>query len=217
MAEFSLSAQKRDVIGKKVKQLRREGFVPGTIYGPATEPVSVQFKYRELELSLRDAGGTNLIDVSVDDDNNYPVLARDVQRDVIKGTILHVDFFAVDMNTKIRADIPLVYEGQSPLVISRKGIMITGPNSITVEMLPSRLINQVVVNVNELDEMGATISVADLPIDEGITVLNDPEEMIARIVQPSAARSLEKLEELAAAAEGEGEGEDEVEGEGEEV
>lgn len=208
MAEFSLNAEKRDVIGKKVKQLRRQGIVPGTIYGPATEPVSVQFKYRELELSLRDAGGTNLIDVQVSGGEIYPVLAREVQRDVIKGTILHVDFFAVDMNTKIRAEIPLVYEGESPLVTSRKGIMITGPNSITVEMLPSRLINQVVVNVAEMTEIGATISVADLPIDPSISVLNDPEEMIARIVQPSAARSAEKAAQLAASegAEGETEG-----------
>lgn len=213
MAEFSIAAQKRTLRGKKVNRLRREGIVPGIVYGPSADPVSLSFKYRELELTLRDAGGTNLIDVQVEDGKTYPVLARDVQRDVIRGDILHVDFFAVDMDVKIRADIPLIIEGQSPLVVSRKGIMITGPNSIEVEMLPSRLINSVTVDISELTEIGDTVAVKDLPIDEGITVLNDPEEMIVRIVQPSAARALERLEATEGA---EGEGIEGMLGEGEE-
>lgn len=197
MAEFSLNAQKREIIGKKVKQLRRQDIVPATIYGPAMEPLNVQLQYRELELGLRAAGGTNLIDIQVEDADTYPVLAREVQRDILKGTILHVDFFAVDMNAKIRADVPLVFEGESPLVASRKGIMITGPTALSLEMLPSNLINQIVINVSELDELGATVLVKDLPLDDSVSVLNEPEEMLARIVQSSSARAAERAAELA--------------------
>ncbi|MEO1164231.1 MAG: 50S ribosomal protein L25, partial [Chloroflexota bacterium] len=173
------------------------------------EAQKLTFDYRELETTLRNAGGTNVIDLDIDG-NLVPVLARDVQRRVIKGDILHVDFLAPDMNRKIRAEIRIEITGQSPLVASRKGIMLTGPNSITLEMLPSNLMNKIQVDVTDLDTIGDTISVKDLPIRDGITIINDPEEMIAKIVQPSAARAAEMTAMLEAQA-GEGEGE---EGEG---
>ena len=134
MAEFSLKAEARTIKGKKVSQLRNEGKVPGTVYGPNIEPQKLTMDYRELEITLRNAGGTNVIDLDVNG-KSVPVLAREVQRSVIKGDILHVDFLAPDMNKKIRADVRIEIIGQSPLVASRKGIMLTGPNSIQLEML----------------------------------------------------------------------------------
>lgn len=216
MADFSIKAGKREIIGKKVKQLRRQGVVPGTIYGPKTQPVSVQFNYRELEMTLRDAGGTNVIDIEVDGDKTYPTLARDVQRSILKRELLHVDFFAVDMDSKIRIEVPVIVEGVSPLVQAREGIMLTGPNTLTIETLPTKMLNQIVVDVSMLDEMGATISVKDLDLGEGSIIINDPEEMIAKIVQPSAARAEQAAAELAEGEEGElaegEEGEEDEEG-----
>lgn len=190
MAEFSLNAEVRTVKGKKVSQLRTEGKIPGSVYGPNVEPQKVAFDARELETTLRNAGGTNVIDLNVDG-KSVPVLAREVQRSVLKNDILHVDFLAPDMRKKIRAEVRIEITGQSPLVASRKGIMLTGPNSITLEMLPSNLLNKVTINVDDLDTIGDTIAVKDLPLREGITVINDPEEMIVKIVQPSAARAAE--------------------------
>ncbi len=216
MAEFGLKAEARNIKGKKVSQLRNEGKIPGAIYGPNIEPQKVTFDYRELEITLRDAGGTNVIDITVDGGDNIPVLAREVQRSVIKGDILHVDFLAPDMNKKIRAEVRVEIIGQSPLVVARQGIMLTGPNSIQLEMLPGNLLNKVTVDVSGLEEIGDTISVKDLPLREGITVINDPEEMIVKIVQPSAARAAEMEAALAGAEgeEGEGEGAEGEEGEG---
>lgn len=190
MAEFTLAAEPRTIKGKKVSQLREKGLVPGTVYGPNIEPRKITVDYRELENTLRNAGGTNVIDIEVDGDT-IPVLAREVQRMVIKGNILHVDFLAPDMNRKIRADVRIEIIGQSPLVASRKGILLTGPNTIQLEMLPSNLLNKIQVDVSELDTIGDTVAVKDLPLRDGITVINDPEEMIAKIVQPSAARAAE--------------------------
>lgn len=216
MAEFSIKAETRATKGKKVSQLRNEGKVPGAVYGPNIEPQRVTFDYRELDSTLRQAGGTNVIDLDVDG-NTIPVLAREVQRSVLRNDILHVDFLAPDMNKKIRAEVRLQIVGQSPLVVSRKGIMLTGPNSITLEMLPSNLLNMVEVDVSELDEIGDTISVKDLPLRDGITVINDPEEMIAKIVQPSAARAAEMEAMLATGEEGElAEGEEGEAADGEE-
>jgi len=190
VADFTLTAEKRDVVGKKVRRLRNAGFVPGTIYGLNNDPMTVQFNYREIQVALMKAGGTSIIDIEVDGEN-YPSLARDVQRDVLKGDILHVDFFAVDMNTKIRAEVPLSLIGESPLVASRKGILVSGPNSLTVEMLPDKLMDKIEVDISILDQMGATILVGDLELGD-VTVLNDPEEMIAKILQSASARAADR-------------------------
>lgn len=223
MAEFNLTAQQRNIVGKKVGRLRREGIVPGTIYGPKTPPVNVQFVYRDVEVALMNAGGTNVVQIAVDDDKIYATLARDVQRDVIRGSILHVDFFAVDMDTKIRAEIPIEMINQSPLVEARKAILITGPNSLTVEMLPSRLMDRITIDLAELEEMGDAVAVKDLQLGDA-TIINDPEEMIAKVVQPSAARAAERLAilegepvEEGEMPEGEEGEEGEEEGEGEEL
>lgn len=209
MADLKLAAEERTVIGKKVRQLRNTGFVPGIIYGPNIEPKSVSFGYRDLEVALMKAGGTNIIDIQVGK-KTYPVLARDVQRDVLKGDILHVDFFAVDMAVKIRAEIPMVLVGTSAPVEARKAVLLSGPNSLSVEMLPSRLMDQIEVDISGLEEIGDTIYVKDLNLGDDVTIINDPEEMLAKVVQQAAARSEERLESL------EGEGMVEGEGQGEE-
>ncbi len=199
MAEYKIEAQTRTIIGKKVKRLRKQGIVPISVYGPNIDPMPLQVQYRPLEVALMNAGGTNLIDINVDG-KAYPVLARDVQRDVMKGTIEHVDFFAVDENTKIKVSIPVNLVGSSPAVVAREGILITGTNAIEVETLPSKIINEVVVDLSELKAVGDSISVGDLKFDEGTTVLNDPEEMLARVSQTSAARA-ELLEKVLATGE----------------
>lgn len=216
MAEFVLEAQKRTVTGKKVSNLRAQGFVPGTVYGPSTEPISLQFPYRKLQVMLMKAGATNLIDLDVEG-KSIRVLAKDVQRDFLKGTILHVDFFAVDAGTRIRTTVPLNFIGKSPVVESRKGILLTGPSVLSMEVLPKDLVNEITIDLAQLDEVGKTILVSDLNIGDEITILNDPHEMIARIVRPSAARAEEVLamdEELADEGETDAAGEVEVIGKG---
>jgi len=209
VADFSLNAELRTVKGKKVNQLRRDGFVPGTVYGPHIEPMKIQFPERELDITLRKAGGTNVIDLNVDG-KTIPVLAREVQRTILQHEIIHVDFLAPDMNKKIRADIPVVFIGQNALVTARKGIMLTGPNTLSLEMLPSNLMNEIQVDVSVMVELGDTVAVKDLDL-EGITIINDPEEMIAKIVQPSAQRAAE-MEAMLEGEEGElGEGEEDEE------
>lgn len=212
MAEFKLAGEVRTTKGKKNRTLRKQGFVPGIVYGPADDPVSIQFPYRDIEVTLMRAGGTNLIDIEVDG-KTYPSLARDVQRDVVRGDILHVDFFAVDLTQKIRVDVPVVTEGRSPLVAAREAILITGPSTITLEVYPQDIRDRIVVDLSVLETMGAEILVKDLKFKEGVTVINEPNEMIAKVVQPAAARRAE----ADAMAEGEGEeGEEGTEGEGEE-
>ncbi len=208
MADYIIDAQPRTVVGKKVRQLRHSGFVPGTIYGPHIEDaVTIQMAYRPLQVALMHAGGTNLIDVKVNGDT-HTVLAREVQRDVLRGDILHVDFFAVDLKVKVTISVPIVLVGESPAIAARKGIMLTGTNTLNIETLPTHLMDSIEVDISGLEEIGDGINVSDLHLGDEVTILNDPDEMLARISQTSADR-MEEMEEMEL-AEGETAGEVEV-------
>lgn len=199
MADYTLTGALRTVAGRQVGQIRRAGLVPGTIYGPKTTPVNVQFPYRALQVALMKAGGTHLINLTVENDRDYTVIAREVQRDIIRGDILHVDFFALDLNARLRTDVPLHFVGESPAVQAKQAILITGTNTVTVELLPSQLISVIEIDISKLVNVGDAIHVSDIKLANGIEVINDPEEMLAKLIQPSAARS---EEEEAAAEEG---------------
>lgn len=194
MAEkYVLEAQSRATTGKKVSQLRRQGLVPAIVYGAHIAPVNIQIPYRPLEVTLMKAGGTHLIDIQVDGDV-YTVLAREVQRDVLRSDILHVDFFAVDEATKIRVEVPIHFVNESPAVEARLGVLMTGPTTLTVETLPSKLLSQIEVDISGLTAVGDAVYVRDLKLGPDVTVVNDPDEMIVRISQTAAARALEEEE-----------------------
>jgi large subunit ribosomal protein L25 len=206
VSDYVIEAEVRTVTKKKVNRLRKQGLVPATVYGAKIEPVSIQIPYRPLEVALLSAGGTNLIDLKAGK-QTHTVLVRDVQREVLKGTILHVDFFAVDETTTIRAAIPIHIVGESPVVEARQGILVTGSSAVTIETLPSKLMDRIEIDITSLVEIGDSILVGDLDLGDDIVIVDDPHEMLARISQPSAARAEEELE-----AEGEEEEEEELEG-----
>lgn len=214
MAEFELAAEVRNVHGKRNRGLRKQGFVPGIVYGPSNDPISVQFPYRAIEVTLMNAGGTNLIDIVVDG-KAYPSLAREVQRDVVRGDILHVDFLAVDASQRIRVEVPIIMEGRSPVVAAREGILITGRSALTLEVYPDDIRDRILIDLSQLTELGSEVLVGDLEFGENVTVHSDPNEMLAKIVQPAAARAELELDELEG-EEGEETDEDSEEEEGEE-
>jgi large subunit ribosomal protein L25 len=193
VAEFTIEAEKRTIIGKQVNRIRAQGLVPITVYGAKIDPISLQVPYRSLEVALLKAGGTNLIDLKVNGETHV-VLVREVQRDILKGTILHADFFVVDQASKIRAEIPIHLIGESPVVAAREGILLTGTNTVTVETLPGNLMDHIEVDLATLLELGDSITVADLDLGDDVTIINEPEDMLARVAQTSAARA-ELLEE----------------------
>ena len=219
MAEtYTLEAQVRTVFGKKCGALRRQGFVPAVVYGPKMEPVHVQVGYRALQLALLKAGGTHLIDLTVDG-TTRPVLTREVQRDVIRGTILHVDFMAVDLTIKIRATVPVHFINESPAVSSRAGVQVNGTTSLEIEALPSDLPEHIEVDLSGLFNVNDSIHVRDLAISDKVEILAEPDEMIVRIAPQAAEEVEETTEEEGTAAEPEviGRGKKEEEGEDEEV
>jgi large subunit ribosomal protein L25 len=201
VSEFVLNAQERAITGKKVSSLRNQGLVPGTIYGPKAQPMTVQFAYRELELLLRAAGSTNIIDIKLNG-QTIRALARDVQRDILKSTIKHVDFFAVDENSKIRAEVPVVLVGESPIIATRKAILMAGTSTIRIETLPRDLVNKIEVSLAPLTAIGSTIYIKDITPPSGVTILNEGDEIVAKAIQTGAQRAAAAKEAEAAAAKG---------------
>lgn len=194
MSEHSIEAQQRTIVGKKVSQLRNQGLVPCTIYGPDIQPVNVQVPHRPLQIALLKSGGTNLIELQVMD-KTHTVLAREVQRHVLRGDILHVDFFAVDLKAKVTTNVPVHLIGESEAVTAKRGILLTGATAITIETLPTKLMNSIEIDISKLKDVGDAIMVSDLDLGADVKILSDPEELIARISQTSAARAAEDLEE----------------------
>lgn len=201
MAEtFNLEAQARTITGKKVSQLRRSGLVPAVVYGSKIDAFNVQIPYRELQTTLLKAGGTNLINVLVDG-KGTPVLAREVQRSVLRGEILHVDFLAVDMTQTIRAEIPVHIVGEAPAVKNGLGMLMHLVNTLVIEALPADLIDRVNVDVSMLKAVNDAIHVNDLDLGDKVTIISEENEMLVRIAAEAVQTEEEGEEGEASSAE----------------
>ncbi len=197
MAEIVLNARPRTVKGKQVKALRRQGWIPAVLYGRHIQPITIQVEGKELQQVLAQArGGTRLITLHVDGETHL-ALIREVQRESIRREILHVDFQAVEMTEKIRVEVPVVFVGASPTVERGEGILVHGLTHVEIECLPKDLIEAITVNLNVLDRVDTAIYVRDLRVPPGITVVSNPDELIALVTAPAA----EVLEEAALPAE----------------
>jgi large subunit ribosomal protein L25 len=195
--QVELTAEKRAALGKQVRHLRRQGWVPSVMYGHGFDPVPLQFEARVLRKVLSEVGGSQLISIKIKGRKQPQMaLVRDVQRDVIKGTLLHVDFYRVDMAERLTTEIPLAMVGTSPVVEAREGILLQGLSSIEVECLPGDLVDAIEVDLSDLAEVGQALHVRDLAIPAAIDVLTNVDEMIVRVA-PLEEELIEEIEEEA--------------------
>lgn len=197
MAEnIALEAQPRTLTGKKVKQLRAEELIPGVIYGPKLEKaIPFQAPYRKLQDSLRAAGSTNLLEVTIEDEV-HNVLVRDVQRDIIRGDLLHVDFYVVPLGQVFRTVVPIALVGEAEIVRSGFAQLITGSTTaVEVECLPSEIPDELTLDISQIVEIGEALTVADLAVPENVTILADPTEVLIRTDYAVAPEVEEEEEE----------------------
>ena len=195
--EIELAATQRSVSGRHVKQLRREGWTPGVMYGHNFESIPLQFEAKNLQRLLSHVGGSQLIKVNVEGQKQAEMaLVREVQRDPIHQTVLHVDFYRVAMTERITAEVPLEIVGESYPVTQGEGILLLGISSIEVECLPGDLVDAIEVDLSDLTELDQALYVRDLAIPSGIDILTDVDEMIVRVVPMEEEE--EELEEVEA-------------------
>jgi large subunit ribosomal protein L25 len=178
MEKVVLKADKRDVTGKQVKALRREGKLPAVIYGRHLEPISIVMEAHSAGLALSKLTSSSLITIEVDG-ASYPTLVRERQRDYIKGSLTHVDFLAVDMNEKIRTSVGLAFVGVSGAVKDYNGILVHNLERLEVECFPGDLPERIDVDIAMLKQIGDLIRVRDLSVSDKIRLLADSEETIA--------------------------------------
>lgn len=187
----------RSVIGKESKRLRREGIVPGVVYGPVIdEPVAVSVDMKEIDRAYVAYGPNVLVDLLVDG-SKYTVYMRHMTMDRLKRQPMHVEFFAPNLTVEITTSIPLVVVGTPA---SDEGVLTHGREAVDVRGLPDNLPAVLEVDVSGLAEIDQTIHLHELAIPEGVTLLTDPEEMIVKLSAPQLAA----VEEEEAADEEEG-------------
>lgn len=199
MVHEKLKVEKRKVLGKKVKKLRRDGILPGNVYGKDIKSTSVQTSVKDFINVYGKTGETGLVDLDLDG-TAIPVLIQNVYRD-FRGNYLHADFFKVNLKEKVKANVPLEIIGEPKAVTEKIGILINIISEIEVEALPESLPEKIDVSVEHLANIDDQITVADLKIDEGVEVLTDKAQVVAKIDELVSKEALEQAAEEAAAAE----------------
>ncbi len=196
MEKIVLKATKRDVTGKQVRALRRQGKLPAVLYGHNMPSTPITLNAREAAHVLARLPSSSLVTIELDG-KEYPALVREKQRDFIKNTLLHVDFLAVTMTERIRATVAIEMVGEAPAVKELGAILVTNLDQLEIECLPGDLPERIVVDISGLTEIGSAVHVRDVEVPEKVDVLTDPDEVIAVI---TAARE-EVTEEVAVEAE----------------
>ena len=196
--EVLINAEKRNVTGKQVKALRRQGLLPGVIYGRHIEAFPIQMDAHNAALILDKLTASSLITIDVDGEK-FNVLMRDRQRDVIFGDLLHVDFLVVSLTEKLRATIELKLVGEAPVADNPEVVVTQVLNAIEIEALPQDLPEVIEVDISTLETVDDEITVADLDLGEDIAILTDPNETIVSVgyVAQEEVAEEEEAEELA--------------------
>lgn len=195
MAErIELKVEKRAVLGKKVKFLRNKGVVPVHLFGHNVESASLQGDAAVLGKVISQAGHTRLINLKVGkSEKARPVMVREVQKDAIKGNLLHVDFYEVNMAEKIKVEVPIVIVGESPALKIRENMLYQTLSSLHIECLPDKMPDRIPVDISSILEVDQSVHVRDVVLPD-ITILNDGDLSIAKVT----LRPIEVVEEVKA-------------------
>ena len=182
----------REILGKRVKHLRRQGITPVHVFGHGIESLALQCDTKELERVLSRAGQTRLIDLKLAKEKKpRTVVVREFDRDWRRGELVHVDFYQVKMEEKIRLEIPVVLIGEAPALQAKTNMLDHALGTLTVECLPAKIPGSIEVDISSLTELDQAIRVKDITLDKDITVLNNPDLVVAKI----SLRPVEKVEE----------------------
>lgn len=200
MKELSLAAQVRTEGGKgPARRTRRDGFIPGVVYGPETKPVSVAVSEREFRATLRGTTGTAIINLNVGGKKSMVVL-RDIQRDPVTSHITHVDFHAISMNKPINVNVPVQLVGTPVGVKTDGGIMQVVMRELVISCLPADIPDTVEINVETLG-IGDSIHVRNVEIPNA-KMITEPTRTIVTIAAPTIIKSETTAAEEAEAVEG---------------
>lgn len=193
MDEVVLQATNREVIGKKVKVLRRNGLLPAIIYGQGIDPRPISLDMRETSRIISTVSYSSLIRVEVEGED-VTTLVRDRQYDPVTSALLHVDFQRISLTELLRTSVSLDFSDEAPAVKNFGGILVTAQEQLEIECLPQDLPDRIRVDMNSLEEIGDSIFVRDLTLPPNIEVLTNPDEMVILVTAPAAEPEPEEEE-----------------------
>ena len=203
MEQIELHVVTRELMGKKSRFLRRQGITPVHLFGYDTEPMALQCETLQLKQVLKTAGKTKLVGLRVDKHRKpRNVVVREVQKNALSGELVHVDFFQVSMEERMKVEVPVVFVGEAPALKSKTNMMVRELQAVEIECLPDRIPESIQVDVSGLVDDDQSIQVKDLVLGEGVVALSNPEQVVVRI----APLKIEKVEEKPVVAEAVAEG-----------
>ncbi len=186
-----LELDPRELMGKKVRRLRRAGIVPVHLYGPGMEPRSLQCQVSQLIRVLARAGGATPISITIQGESGtHLAFAREIQWDPRRDDLLHVDLLAADVSRLVTAQVPIILTGESAGARGVSGTVMQQLRTLDVQALPLEMPSQIEVDLSVMEAADSIIRVSDLAIPETATVLTDSEELVARIELPRVAEEV---------------------------
>lgn len=203
MQTVALKAEKRTVLGRKVKTLRKQGFIPAHVFGKKVKTEHVQVTASEFSKVFEKTGETGIIDLAVDSSSSEasakggrkkPVLVKNVQLHPVTDAPLHIDFYQVNLSEKVKVNVPIEIIGESPAVHKKIGVLLTPVSEIEIEALPADLPENIEVDVTALDEVGKEIKVKDLKIDRSKIEVHADEEIVVAQIGELVTKEMEAVE-----------------------
>lgn len=199
----TLKLDRRTLLGKKVRSLRRQGVIPVHVYGADIEPANLQVDDRTLNRILPQIGSNIPISVEYEgQDGENICFVREVQRHPVTESVIHVDFLKVDVSQTIAAEVPVVLVGSAPAVTQMAGTLLQNIQSLSIEALPMNMPAEVTVDISGLVDFDTTIAVGDVSVPGDVSVLNETGDVIVRVAPPRLEVEVED-EDLAEGEEGE--------------
>ena len=208
-ARTELKVAPREVLGKKVKALRRQGYTPANIFGHHVESKAVQIPTEELAHAMKKLKRNEIVYLRLDGEEARPAFVKHLQHNPVTDLVLHVDFLQISLKEKVRLEVPLHFTGRAPAIDRHGGVLVTALDHISVEALPTEVPSFIEVDVSGLEEIDQSLHVSDLKVPEGVEVLSDSDLVIVKAAAPAieraaaaeeAAEEAEKAEAAAAAA-----------------
>ncbi len=185
-----LQAKKRTVGKLHLNHVRKEGLIPGVVFGAGMESIPVSINYRQFHTLAKNLGESTLLDLELEDADSFKVLVTNIQKHILKDKILHIDFRHVRMDQEIEATMPLHFIGDAPIVKESSGVLVKNVEEVQVKCLPTALVDKLDVDLSVLISFESRIYMKNLMIPAGIALLENPEDIVVSVSQPQEEKEV---------------------------
>ncbi|HYU64921.1 MAG TPA: 50S ribosomal protein L25 [Candidatus Paceibacterota bacterium] len=197
--KLELKAEKREILGARVRHLRKSGFIPAVLYGKGLASIPLQIPNKDFFKTFHVAGESTLVYINVDG-QSFPTIIHDVARDPLTDDVIHADFYKVRLDEKIKTKVPVIFDGVSPAVQDKQGIFVRNVNELEVEAFPQDLPHEVKIDISTLVNFGDQVQVKNIDLGDKVKIIAEPEEIVATVQEPLSEEELKKMLEVQAPA-----------------